>query len=466
MKQLSGQDATFLYWETPDSAMHIGLVSIYGPSELTGQAVDFTTFRTHIRRNLPLSDVFRQKLAPVPFNLDHPYWIQDPDFDLDNHVRHVHLSEPSWNAFCELVAKLHSQPLDRSRPLWEMIYIDGVGGIREDIPPGAFATVTKIHHAAIDGATGAELTAGLHDLAPDAQRKVLVDRWVPDLRPTPYELIRNAVVNNIRVQPQLAKTVIDMLPVIAKTVTSTVATPGKGFGATTRFSGRVSPRRIYEAREYPVATLSEIRKLVPGATVNDAILAVGSGALRHYLDAKGELPNESLTVMAPINVRKPEEKHARGGNAVSLMTLSLCTDIADPLKRLQAIHEKTSSAKAMVNAVGARELTNANESTPAATLALSFRLVTGANLFGRLGAFNTVISNVPGPQVPVYLCGAKMLYWSGLGPATNGVAVGFPILSYNGNVNFGINGCARAVPDPEFLAECFDRSYEELAALI
>jgi len=459
MKQLSGLDAMFLYWETQGAAMHVAMVSVYAPSAVPGQVADFDRVREHIRQCLPLSDVFRQKLAPVPFSLDHPYWVQDADFDLDNHIHQVRLAEPSWDAFCTLLSELHERPLDLGRPLWEMHFIEGLGGVREDFPPGSFAILTKIHHAAIDGSTGAELTAGLHDLTPDAQRTALSDPWLAERAPTRMELLARAAYNNVHAQRKLVGTVRRMLPGIVSTLRSS----RRQRGPMTRFNGRVSATRVYEAREYPVKDLSAIRKAVPGATVNDVILAICSGAIRQYLQAKRELPAESLTVMAPINVRQPGEKTARGGNEVSLMTLPLCTDVAQPLKRLAAIHHHTSNAKEMIKAIGARELTDANKSAPAATMALSFRLVTGANLLGKLRAFNTVVSNVPGPQVPVYLCGARLLYWSGLGPASNGVGVAFPILSYNGNVNFGISGCREMLPDPSFLAECLDQSFEKLA---
>jgi WS/DGAT/MGAT family acyltransferase len=233
-------------------------------------------------------------------------------------------------------------------------------------------------------------------------------------------------------------------------------------GPATRFNRRVGTQRIYDAREYALKDLSAMRKAVPRATVNDVILALCSGAIHHYLKAKRELPPESLLVMAPINTRSENERSAAGGNQVSLMTLPLCTDIADPLQRLRRIAQHTAQAKETVNSIGAREITDLNKSTPAATMALAFRLVTGANLLGSLRAFNTVVSNVPGPQVPIYLCGARLLSWSGLGPCSHGLGFGFPVLSYNGKVNFAFNGCAKAVPDVDFAVECLERAFTEL----
>ena len=462
MKQLSGQDAMFLYWESEGAAMHTAMLSVYDPSSAPGGKLDFLAVRAHVRRCLPISDVFRQKLAPVAFNLDHPYWIRDQDFDLDRHLRRATLKEPTWDAYCRLVAELHAQPLDRSRPLWEMIYIDGLGGVR-DFPPGSFALMTKIHHAAIDGATGAAITAGLHDLQADAPLKAIPDHFVGEPTPSVAELLLRGVRNNLRTPARLAGPLRRMLPGIARSLGDAPAdsgATGQRRGPMTRFNGRVGTRRIYDSREYPLKDLSAIRKAVPGATVNDVILAIASGGMRHYLASKDELPDQSLIAMVPVSTRS--EGGSAGGNQVSLMMLPLCTDVADPLQRLRGIVGNTGRAKETANAVGARELTELNQAAPATTMALSFKLVTAANLLGRLRAFNTVVSNVPGPQAPIYLRGARMLSWSGLGPCSHGIGFGFPVLSYNGKVNFGFNGCADAVPDVGFAAACLDRAFNEL----
>ncbi len=461
MKQLSGQDAMFLYWESEGAAMHTAMLSVYDPSTAPKGKVGFETVRAHVKRCLPISDVFRQKLAPVAFNLDHPYWIRDQDFDLDRHLRRVTLTTPTWEAYCQLVADLHGQPLDRSRPLWEMIYIDGLDGVR-DYPKGSFALMTKIHHAAIDGATGAAITAGLHDLKADAPVKFITDRFVGEPTPSVSGLLLRSVRNNLRAPARIAGPLRRMLPGLARSLKpapdSNAAAQRRG--PMTRFNGRVSARRIYDAREYALKDLSAIRKAVPGATVNDVILAIASGGIRNYLEAKNELPEQSLIAMVPVNTRS--EGGATDGNQVSLMMLPLCTHVADPLDRLRAITGNTARAKETANAVGARELTELNQAAPAATMALSFRLVTAANLLGKLRAFNTVVSNVPGPQVPIYLRGARMLSWSGLGPCSHGLGFGFPVLSYNGKVNFAFNGCGEAVPDVDFAGACLDRAFESL----
>jgi len=459
MKQLTGQDAMFLYWESEGAAMHTAMLSVYDPSTAPSGALDFATVRAHVQRCLPISDVFRQKLAPVAFNLDHPYWIRDQDFDLDRHLRRVTLKEPTWEAYCRLVAELHAKPLDRSRPLWEMIYIDGLEGVR-DYPRGSFALMTKIHHAAIDGATGAAITAGLHDLQADAPLKPIADHFVGEPTPSAAELLLRGVRNNLSAPARIAGPLRRMLPGIARSLRDTPEAGSQRRGPMTRFNRRVGGRRIYDAREYALKDLSAIRKAVPGATVNDVILAIASGGMRNYLASKNELPEESLIAMVPVSTRS--EGAAAGGNQVSLMMLPLSTDVADPLERLRTIAGNTARAKETANAVGARELTELNQAAPATTMALSFKLVTSANLLGRLRAFNTVVSNVPGPQAPIYLRGARLLSWSGLGPCSHGLGFGFPVLSYNGKVNFGFNGCADAVPDVGHAADCLDRAFEAL----
>lgn len=460
MKQLSGLDAMFLYWEAEGASMHTAMVHVYDPATAVAGKVDFDTVREHLRRCLPISDLFRQRLASVPWNLDHPYWIRDPDFDLDKHISKVTLAEPTWEAFCALVAELHGRPLDRNRPLWEVIYIDGLGGVR-GFPPGAFALMLKMHHAAVDGASSAGIVAGLHDLEPDAPRKSYADDFEAEPPPSTAGLLLRGVVNNLRAPARLAGPAQRMLPGLARSLRR-----GKGGarssrrGPMTRFNRRVNAERIYDAREYPLAELAAIRKAVPGATVNDVILALASGGIRDYLAARGELPAESLISMVPVSTRDPGA--ASGGNEVTLMMLPLHTQIADPLERLAAIASESGKAKQTVQAVGARELTALNKAAPATMMAMSFRLVTAANLFGRLRAFNTVVSNVPGPREPVYLCGAKLVSWSGLGPCSHGAGFGFPVLSYNGKVNFALSGCSDAMPDPAFAADCLDSAYAAL----
>lgn len=464
MRQLSGLDAMFLYWERDGAAMHTAMLSVYDSSTAPGGKVTFATVREHVKRCLPVTDVFRQKLAPVAFNFDHPYWIRDQNFSLDNHLRRVTLKEPTWEAFCKLVAELHAQKLDRSRPLWEMIYIDGLGGVR-DYPPGSFALMIKTHHAAVDGATGTAITSALHDLQADAPaKKPLSDTFVGETAPSAARLLLRGVRNNLMAPARIAGPLRRMLPGIVRSLRAphdeTVSSSHRG--PMTRFNKRVSAQRIFDTREYALKDLSAIRKAVPGVTVNDVILTIASGGIRNYLESKHELPDESLIAMVPVSTRG--EGAASQGNQVTQMLLPICTDIADPLQRLQRISEHTARAKGTMKAVGARELTELNQVAPATTMALSFKLVTAANLLGKLRAFNTVISNVPGPQVPIYLRGARMLSWSGLGPCSHGIAFGFPVLSYNGKVNFAFNGDAKAVPDVGFAADCLDHAFEDLKA--
>lgn len=462
MKQLSGLDAMFLYWEAKGASMHTAMIHVYDPATAAEGQVDFDTVREHLRRCLPISDMFRQRLTTVPGNFDHPYWIRDPDFNLDNHISKVTLAEPSWEAFCALIAKQHERPLDRNQPLWELIYIDGLGGVR-DFPPGAFALMLKMHHAAVDGASSAGIIAGLHDLTSDAAPKNFTDDFVAEPAPSTAGLMLRGVVNNLRAPARLAGPAQRMLPGLARSLRSSKGgARSSRRGPMTRFNRRVNAERIYDAREYPLAELSAIRKAVPGATVNDVILALASGGIREYLIAHDELPAESLIGMVPVSTRDPNA--TAGGNEVTLMMLPLHTEIADPLERLTAIASESDKAKQTVQAVGARELTALNKAAPATMMAMSFRLVTAANLIGRLRAFNTVVSNVPGPREPVYLCGAKLVSWSGMGPCSHGIGFGFPVLSYNGKVNFAFSGCSDAMPDPAFAADCLDNAYTALKA--
>jgi diacylglycerol O-acyltransferase len=232
----------------------------------------------------------------------------------------------------------------------------------------------------------------------------------------------------------------------------------------TRFSGRVTAHRVIEGRSFELAEVREIKNQVDKATVNDVILTICGGALRKYLQAKKDLPADSLVAMAPISVRPAEGKKALG-NQVAAMTVKIGTDIEDPMERLKAVHEAAQSSKEMTNAIGTKLMTDFNQFIPSTTAALSARLYTDLGLSDRLSPpFNCVITNVPGAQFPLYSAGAKLVTQFGLGPLFDGMGLMFPVFSYNGKITITVNSCREMMPDPDFFAQCLQKSYEELRA--
>jgi WS/DGAT/MGAT family acyltransferase len=232
----------------------------------------------------------------------------------------------------------------------------------------------------------------------------------------------------------------------------------------TRFSGPVTAHRVVDNRSFDLAEVRRIKSAVPGATINDAVLAVVAGALRRYLESKGELPSEPLVVMAPISIRSAEERGSMG-NRVSAMMLPIPTNIADPIERLRVVQTTTEETKGMAAAIPARTLTDFNEFIPWALAGLAARTAASFRMAETMApAVNTVVTNVPGPQVPLYMAGAKLLKQFGMGPVTDGMGIIHPVFSYNGEIAISVTACREMMPDPAFYAECLQSSFDELAA--
>jgi len=464
MQQLSGLDASFLYFETPQHPTHIGSFSIYDPSTAPGGEVSFDDILENTRRRLHLARCFRQKVVRVPFDLDHPYWVEDADFDLEYHVRHIALPKPgNWQQLCQQAARIHSRILDLTRPLWEVYMIEGLDGI-EGLPEGSFAFLMKIHHAAIDGVSGAELTAALHDDQPDASPPEPEREWEPERDPEAFELLTRTYWNNLQNPFRFAQVWAETIPAFARLNRQLRSRRYEPTGAVprTRFNKVVSAHRVVDGRTFDLGEIREIRKTVAGATVNDAVLTICGGALRRYLEAKGELPAESLLAMAPISVRSDAER-STAGNRVAGMTVTVRSDIADPVERLQAVFEGTSQSKELTKAVGAELMTDYSQFIPGSLAALATRVYTQMGMANQMNpVVNTVITNVPGPQVPLYMTGARLVETIGLGPVMDGVGLIHPVFSYCGKITIAATACREMMPDPAFYADCLQASFEEL----
>ena len=468
MEQLSGQDASFLYGETPRSPMHIGAIAIYDPSSCKDGKQRFKDILQFTEERLHLASTFRRKLVNVPFNLDHPYWIEDKDFDLEFHMRHIRLPEPGdWRQLCIQAARLHSRPLDLTMPLWEFTVIEGLDGI-PGLPAGSYAIVSKVHHAAVDGASGSDITEAIHGLEPYPTPPAPPEQpWRGENVPNPIELMTRAQINNLSQPYRFAEVMAKAVPAMGRFQRGLME---KKFSVNsevprTRFSGIISRHRVVEGRSFALAEVKKIKSMIEGATVNDAVLSIVGGALRKYLQSKKELPEKTLIAMAPISVRSEDGKGAMG-NQVSAMTVKLGTDIGDPLQRLVAVHDAAKNSKEMTNAVGAKLMTDFSQFIPSTTAALATRLYTEFGMSENVNqAFNCVVTNVPGPQFPLYSAGARLVTQFGLGPIYDGMGIIFPVYSYGGQITVSFNSCRDMVPDPEFLSTCIQESFDELLAL-
>ncbi|WP_421990549.1 WS/DGAT/MGAT family O-acyltransferase [Qipengyuania sp.] len=467
MQQLQGMDASFVALETRNSPMHIGSILIYNPATAPGGFVRFKDILAFFESRLQLSKTMRQRMVRVPFDLDYPYWIEDPDFDLEYHVRHVALPAPGdWRQLCIQAARIFARPLDLERPPWEFTVVEGLDNV-EGVPKGSYAYITKVHHAAIDGMSGIDLMEATHTLSPDEPPPPGPDEWKPEKVPNPVELLGKSYFNAITNPLKQLEVAAKAAPGLAKALKGLAA---KEFDVSTemiapktRFNRKISPHRVVEGVSVPLADIKAIRTAHDGAKVNDVFLTIIGGAMRRYLDSKGELPKKTLTAMAPISVRSKGEKNAMG-NQVAAMIAPLGTHIADPLERLAWVNNRTTNSKAMTDAMGARNMTEMSKVSPALWMSLGAQLYTRLSLANRgVGAiFTTVVTNVPGPPVPIYSAGARLESMMGLICLTDGMGLAHVVQSYTEEATIAFTADREMMDDPEFYADCIRESFEEL----
>ncbi len=466
MQQLTAMDATFLHLETPAMPMHIGSVSIYDPSTAPGGSVSFKQIMENAVTRGGSMPTMNNRILEAPLSIDLPYWIADEVFDPEFHIRHIALPQPGdWRQFCIQIARLHSRPLDRSRPLWEMYVIEGLDKVA-GCPKGCFAVYTKVHHAAIDGVSGMELAAATHDLEPDPARPPSTGVSVVKLESAPGvpELLFRAQLNAIRKPKKLLALAKEAAPGIARFSEGIRSGKLKRVGAVpfTRFNENVTPHRVFDSLLCDFEDIRTIKNMMKGVTVNDVVLAICGGALNKYLTIHNELPDSSLAALAPINVRSKDSAGAMG-NQVSQMTVLLHTDIDDPIRRLAAVNQGTRDAKELTNAIGAKTMANSSQFIPTMLLASASRLSIKQGPANRKNpTYNCVVSNVPGLQIPVYFNGAKMLSSYGQGPLTDGNGLFHAVSSYCGQFTVAFTSCRQMMPDPAVYAQCLRESFNEL----
>lgn len=459
MQRLTGLDAGFLSMETPTSPMHVASLAVFDPSEVEG-GWSIDQVKQVYGQRLHLAAPFRRRLVEVPFGLHHPLWIEDPDFDLDWHIRHIAVPAPGGpRELAALAGHLVALPLDRSRPLWEMWVIEG-------LEHGHVAVLSKVHHAAIDGASGNEIIVATLDLEPDPPPTPQPEEpWVPDRVPSDPELLTYAATSLARQPFRVAKA-------SARTARSTLdrsrlqgrpgTTPPPGMFSAPRTSINTA---ITGHRSYAMATVSlpEVKEVKNafGVTVNDVVLGLCGGALRRYFDGIGEEVEGALVAMVPVSVRTQDQQGTLG-NRVSSVLATLATDVDDPVERLRAIHEAMDTAKER-HAVGADALQDWAEFAAPALLGRAARLYSTMRVAGlHRPVFNVTISNVPGPPFPLYSAGAKLVANYPVGPIFDGAGLNMTVMSYQENLDFGLLACPDVLPDVWSLADGLTDALAEL----
>ncbi len=487
MRQLTSLDAQFIAMEDGRTHGHVSGLGIYDPSTAPGGELTLEAIRATVSERLHLLPPFRWKLVQVPFDLDYPYWAEDPAFDLDFHIRELALPAPGDDAMlAEQVARLLSRPLDPSHPLWELYLIHGL----ED---GRSAVLTKFHHAAIDGASGAEIFGVLFDPEPTGREIPPAPRNGAGAAAIPGQLsmlgrglagVPRQPVRALRSVPR-ALPHLDTVPTLRSVpgVNALAATSRRVVRALprTRDGGVLEGRRLHAPKmslnerisahrraSFTRLSLDEVKRIKSAfdVTVNDVVVTICAAALRDWLGARGELPDAPLVAMIPVSVRT-REQIGTFGNRVSTMIVEIPTDEPDPLDRLQRAHEALKNAKDRHRAVPATMLQDANNAIPPALFARAARVTAMvATRHPSQATVNVVISNVPGSPAPLYIAGARQEAMFPLSAIMDGAALNMTVMSYCGGLDFGVVADRGVADDLWPLTEALARAQAELVALL
>lgn len=483
MQQLSALDAQFLNIESNTTLGHVGSLILLDPATAAAGELTLDRLREVIEPRLHLASALRQRLVTVPLGLGRPYWIDDPEFDLEFHLREFGLSKPGNNhQLAEQLARISARPLDRSRPLWEAYLIHQLEGGRQ-------AIYTKVHHAAIDGISGAEVLATLMDTSADVRAEEQPEEiWQPDALPSSLELVRQGVASLASEPREILRTLPKALPHladipgsamvpgaqtisdIADSLVQLAGMPGRTerprtlAAPRTPLNGPITAHRRFAFGSLPLEALKRIKNAF-GMTVNDVVLALCTSALRRWLLDHDGLPEGPLVVAVPVSVRN-NDSAAAPGNSISVMMAQMPTHLAGPKERLVAVQAGIAEAKAHFDAVPATLLQDAASVVPTALAGLALRAVFSMENVSAL-PFNLFVSNVPGPQQPLYVGGAHVL---GVYPAS-GIsnltgALNITVFSYDGSMNFGLMACRELVPDVWNVIDYLRDAVAELEQLV
>lgn len=459
MQRLSGMDAGFLHMETPTMHLHTLKIGIVDPSTVPG-GYEFAKVKTALADRLHLLPPFRQSVVPVPLGLHHPVWVEDRDFDLDYHILRVGVPAPgTMRALDELIGHIASRPLDRTRPLWQMWVIEG-------LRDGRVAFVTKIHHAAADGIAASAMLANIMSADPHLA-EVVAPPYEGERRPTGLELVVQAFLDHVG---QFFR-----LPALIRRTYRAVRAVGelrRGEGVETprpildnpkaSFNGAMTPHRVFATTSLPIADFKVVKDAF-GVTLNDVVLAVVGGALRQWMDDRGERHDRSLTCSVPVGADGPEDGPRLIGNRVSNLFTTLATDLDDPVDRLRRIHRVTMDSKRMQETLGKDMMESWVEYSPPPLLRTFMRAYSRYRFADRhRPPQNLVVSNVPGPREPLYVAGAKLTDLFSVGPIMEGMGLNVTVWSYVDEMNFSAMACRERLPDLHAVTDRFATALSEL----
>ncbi|UZE95615.1 WS/DGAT/MGAT family O-acyltransferase [Alkalimarinus alittae] len=449
MQQLSDLDASFLYLETDNSPMLIGGIYVFDNAQRE-TPMNFGEFYSFIESRLHVASFFRQRLVEVPLKLDQPYWVDDPEFELSKHLSYVTLiGEDKDTQLTELAAALFSKPMERDKPLWSITFVDGLEG-DPNLPENGFAMIVRIHHAAIDALSGDEVMSSLLDFSEATANIEKISAWNPSPLPSKFRLIGGAYGNALSTPLRLANIAKDtaastFYSVLLQRLRNLNLPPALFSAPRTIFNNTISDKRALHYVEIPLERIKNIRKEIDDCTINDVVMGICAEALHRFLKDHNATPKSPLIAMTPISVRS-KSLERKTGNQLSAIMLSLATDITHPIARIKKIHENAVISKTYSQAISAGRLT---ELIPSSIAALSARIYTEFQLAQRhKPLFNIPITNIPGPQKPLYMNGSKLISQIGTAPLFDGIGLVLVVVSYNGKITISVTSCPSMVEVP------------------
>lgn len=468
--QLSGVDRVFLAADTDHTPMHVTAVLIYRGNEEDSRDSDqlVTDIVGKLRQIQGVAPFFRRKLISPPMDSDHPYWVSDKEFQIEDHIYQHSFDEPADRTdFYDLLIELHSGRLDLTKPLWEAHIVDGLDNVASAGAEG-FALVLKVHHAAVDGMAMLRVIGALHsggglqgtgEGEPDTD-----DELDSYLSPSPWDMWWRSYLNRYKRRQALWRTMSDVLPKLANVGDAKRERMPLLQNFKTRFNRRLNGERVFGTVDFNLKKILECRAKVSQATVNDVIVSIVGGAMRQYLIANDELPDQSLITGAPINIRGKSDIDS-SANMISMMRLSLATDIADPVERLQKVVSASRQAKRDAASMGLQTLTDVAQAIDPQLLVMGVRLVNSEIMNEMISTpVHTIVSNVPGPREELTLAGGTLSRVYGLGPLKDQVGLFHAVTSVGGTLSIGFVSCSSMMLQPEEYEACLLSAYESLLA--
>ena len=462
MERLPAADAWFLYLERPTVPLHVTGFLVVDPSTAP-KGFSFAQLRRYLEGRLDAMPMLRRRLVEVPFSIDHPSWLEDPDFDLDEHLHHHVLPSPgSDRDLADYVGGYASVPLDRSRPMWDLTLVEGI----ED---ATAAIVMKLHHAMIDGGAGMEMMADLLDLTPTSPRRAPKRQWNPEPRPTDTAVLASATWNRITDPLRQIRAAAGVSSSLARMAGAAI---GRRLGGAddaahpvnaprTRFSGSLTVNRSVAVQKRSLDDFKTISRAF-GVTVNDVLLAACTHGLRSHLDTYDKVPDSPLVCSIPVSTHGQDHR-AQSTNQVSSMFVHLPVQVVDPLLRLRLIHAGSLAAKQVHGTLGSDLIADVVEAMPISMFRLGTRLYTEASLADRLApVHNLIVSNVVGSPIPLYIAGARIDAMYPFGPLMEGTGLNITVISHDGNMNIGVIACPDLVPNVSELVDAMIEGVDEL----